>query len=202
VKEIQELQLGTVLFAPGNAQIREQHLPVITQMAQTVQQHGGGEVVIAADGEGEALALARANAVREALVAQLDGALAAKLSVSVRADVNVPDTLVTGVDEGGLLLGTVLFDTDAATVRPEFNGLLDQLATLLQQREGGVVTIVGHTDVRGSHAYNTALGLQRAQAVYTALLQRLPESLRDKVRVQPNENPNAPVSHPDRGEGK
>jgi flagellar motor protein MotB len=165
-------------------------------MAATVNAHGGGEVVIAADGEGEALALARATAVREALVAQLDGALATHLSVSVRTDVNAPETLVTGVEEGGLLLGTVLFDTDAATVRPEFNGLLDQLATLLQQREGGVVTIVGHTDVRGSHAYNTALGLQRAQAVQAALVKRLSPALQAKVRVQTSEGaPAMPVEN-------
>ncbi|MFC5569048.1 OmpA family protein [Lysobacter yangpyeongensis] len=193
VKEIQELQLGTVLFAPGSAQIREQHGPVIAQMAATVNAHGGGEVVIAADGEGEGLALARATAVREALVAQLEAAVAAQLSVSVRADVNAPDTLVTGVGEGGLVLGTVLFDTDAATIRPEFDALLDQVAAVLERTQGGVVTIVGHTDVRGSHTYNAALGLRRAQAVQEALVQRLSPALQAKVRVRVQESEGAPA---------
>ena len=123
---------------------------------------------------------------------------AAVALISQRADVNAPDTLVTGVGEGGLVLGTVLFHTDAATLRPEYAALLDAIAAVLERTQGGMVTIVGHTDVRGSHAYNTALGLRRAQAVYTALMQRLPESLRDKVRVEANENPSVPVSYPDR----
>ena len=56
-----------------------------------------------------------------------------------------------------------------------------------------MVTIVGHTDVRASHAYNAALGLRRAQAVLAALMPRLPEDLRDKVRVEASEDPGAPV---------
>ncbi|WP_162312931.1 DUF7507 domain-containing protein [Pseudoxanthomonas yeongjuensis] len=195
VKEIQELQLGTVLFAPGSARIPQEHVPVIEQMAATVRAHGGGEVVIAADGEGEALALARAQAVQEALAAQLEAAVAAQLSVSVRADVDTPDTLVTGVGEGGLLLGTVLFDTDAATIRPEFEPLLDQVAAVLERPGGGVVTIVGHTDGRGTHAYNTALGQRRAQAVQAALVQRLSPEVRAKVRVDASADPAPPLSN-------
>jgi outer membrane protein OmpA-like peptidoglycan-associated protein len=191
VVEQAELQLGEVLFAPGSAQLPQEHLPVIEQMAATVRTHGGGEVVIAADGEGEALALERAQAVRDALQARLDAKSAQGLMVSLRTDVTQPATWVAGLAEGGPLLGTVLFDTDEATIKPEYGPLLDQVAALLEQTQGGTVTIVGHTDVRASHAYNAALGLRRAQAVQQALVQRLSPEVRAKVRVDASGDPAA-----------
>jgi fimbrial isopeptide formation D2 family protein/uncharacterized repeat protein (TIGR01451 family) len=191
VVEQAELQLGEVLFAPGSAQIPPEHLPAIEQMAATVREHGGGEVVIAADGEGEALALARAQAVREALMTRLDAASTQALVISLRTDVTRPATWIAGLAEGGPLLGTVLFDTDEATIRPEFDGLLDQIAQVLTQSQGGVVTIVGHTDVRASRDYNAALGLRRAQAVQAALAKRLSPEVQAKVRVEANADPAA-----------
>ncbi len=194
VMELVELQLGTVLFAPGSAHVRAAHLPVIDRMADAVRKHGGGEVVIAADGEGEALALARAQAVQEALRARLDAEAQQGLVVSLRTEVNQPASWVAGLAEGGPLLGTVLFDTDKAEIRPEFEPLLDQVAAVLEERQGGVVTLVGHTDVRASYAYNVALGLRRSQAVYEALMRRLPESLRERVQVDVSRDPAAPVA--------
>ena len=58
---------------------------------------------------------------------------------------------------------------------------------------GGVVALVGHTDVRASHAYNTALGLRRATSVYEALAKRLSPEVRAKVRVESSNDPTAPV---------
>jgi uncharacterized repeat protein (TIGR01451 family)/fimbrial isopeptide formation D2 family protein len=191
VVEQAELQLGEVLFAPGSARIPQEHLPVIEQMAATVRAHGGGEVVIAADGEGEALALERAQAVRDALQARLDAKSAQGLMVSLRTDVTQPATWVAGLAEGGPLLGTVLFDTDEATIRPEYQTLLDQVAQALERTQGGVVTIVGHTDVRANRDYNAALGLRRARAVQEALSQRLSPELRAKVRVHASADPAA-----------
>jgi outer membrane protein OmpA-like peptidoglycan-associated protein len=73
------------------------------------------------------------------------------------------------------------------------------VAALLQQSNGGVVTIVGHTDVRASHAYNAALGLRRAQAVQAVLEQRLSPDVRAKVRVEANADPSAAL--PDAKDG-
>ena len=188
-----ELELGDVFFAPGSAEVRAQYQPVIEAMAAQVRKHGGGEVVISANGDAQALAFDRANAVKTALLDTLEPTVAQALVVSVRGNVDDPGSLVVGVDEGGALLGTVLFDTDKAAIRPEFEPLLDRIAAALEKRGGGSIAIVGHTDVRGSHAYNTALGMRRAKAVYDALAKRLSPDVRARVRVESSNDPTAPV---------
>ena len=67
------------------------------------------------------------------------------------------------------------------------------MAQALDQRGGGTVAVIGHTDVRGSHAHNTALGLRRAKAVFDALAKRLSPEVRAKLRVDVNSDPAAPA---------
>ncbi|MEO6102780.1 MAG: OmpA family protein, partial [Pseudoxanthomonas sp.] len=188
-----ELELGEVVFAPGSAEVREAYLPALQRMAEKVDQYRGGEVVVTADGDSEGLAFARAAAVRELLQARLSPEALAGLSVVLRTRIDDPHSLVAGVGASGALLGTVLFDTDKSLIRPEFEGLLDAVAQRLEAMGGGVVAIVGHTDMRASHAYNTALGLRRATAVQQALAQRLSPEVRAKVRVEASSDPTAPV---------
>ncbi|NZA28521.1 DUF11 domain-containing protein [Luteimonas sp. SJ-92] len=186
-----ELTLGEVIFAPGSAEVRSEYLPAIAEMAAQVDAHGGGEVTITADGDSQALAFDRAGAVRDLLLAQVAPEHREALTVEVRTEIH--DALVAGVNQSGALLGTVLFDTDRAAIRPEFGPLLDRVAARLEQLGGGVVALVGHTDVRGSHAYNAELGLRRARAVYEALAERLSPELRARVRVESSNDPTAPV---------
>ncbi|WP_237054050.1 DUF6923 family protein [Marilutibacter chinensis] len=185
-----ELTLGEVIFAPGSAEVRPEYVPAIARMAEQIDAHRGGEVVITADGDSEALAFDRATAVRDLLVAQVAPEHAQGLVVNVRTEV---DALVAAATEGGALLGTVLFDTDRSEIRPEFAPLLDRVAARLEGMGGGAIAVVGHTDVRGSHAYNTALGMRRARAVYEALAERLSPELRARVRVESSNDPTAPV---------
>jgi uncharacterized repeat protein (TIGR01451 family) len=187
-----ELELGEVQFAPGSAQLPPRYAPLVAAMAAKVREHQGGEVVIQADGDNEGLAFDRANAVKDALLAQLDGPAAKALVVSVRARPEAPASLVTGVRDDAALLGTVLFDTDKATVRAEFAPLLDAIAAALERKGGGSVVIVGHADRRGSHAYNSVLGMQRAKAVFDALAGRLGSSARSTLRVEIENDPVAP----------
>ena len=56
-----------------------------------------------------------------------------------------------------------------------------------------MVVLVGHTDVRAPHAYNAALGLRRATAVYEALATRLRPEVRAQVRVESSGDPAAPI---------
>ncbi|MBD9480014.1 OmpA family protein [Pseudoxanthomonas sp. PXM02] len=191
-REQLELELGEVHFAPGSAALPPRYQSLVGAMADKVREHHGGEVVIQAEGDSEGLAFDRANAVKDALLALLDGATAKALTVSVRARPEAPASLVTGVRDDTALLGTVLFDTDKATVRAEFAPLLDAIAAALERKGGGSVVIVGHADRRGSHAYNSVLGMQRAKAVFDALAGRLSASARAALRVEIENDPVAP----------
>lgn len=184
-----ELELGEVLFGPGSAELRERYRPVIEQVAAKISGYGGGEVVIEANGDSQVLAFDRAAVVKQTLLQQLAPEVAEALVVSVRTDVSDPASLLAGIDEGGPRLGTVLFDTDRDTVRPEFEPLLDRIAAYLEQAGGGTVLIVGHADRRASDAYNLALGMRRAKSVYRALAERLAPELRTSLRVEPIERP-------------
>ncbi|MET0288886.1 MAG: Ig-like domain-containing protein [Pseudoxanthomonas sp.] len=186
-----ELELGEVIFAPGSAQVRAEHAKAVEAMAARVTQYQGGEVLIAANGD-QALAWRRAEAVKAALLEKLSPEVADKLRVSLRD--HLDDTqAVAALDGRETLLGTVLFDTDSARIRPQYAALLQQVARGLAERGGGAIAIVGHTDVRGSHAYNTALGLKRARAVYEAIAAQLPPDVRAKVRVEASNDPSAPA---------
>ncbi len=178
-----ELALGKVIFAPGSAVIRKEYVAAIDQMALRIREHGGGEVVIEADGETDALAFERASAVRTALLAKLDAKTVKQLSVSIRNHANNGESTIASLTGEGTVLGTVLFDTDKASIRPQFDQLLDQIAATLDRSGGGLVVVAGHTDVRGSHVYNTELGLRRAKAVADALATRLSPEVRAKTRV-------------------
>ena len=190
-----EIELGSVLFAAGSTEIRSQYLGekgVIAQVAAKLQQYRGGELLISANGESEAVAFARAEAVRKAVTEQLPAEVQAATKVSVRRDVNDANSLISGVTANGAVLGNVLFETDQSVVRPAYQALLVKVAAYLNAQGvsqgaaqgASVVSIVGHTDVRASHAYNQKLGLARAKAVYEALLPHLSEDLKKHLQVQ------------------
>ncbi len=69
---------------------------------------------------------------------------------------------------GGLVLtvpGDVLFDFDAAEVRPDAAQALRLAAVFLRDHEKSDLVVEGHTDSVGSESYNASLSLARAQAV-------------------------------------
>jgi len=77
------------------------------------------------------------------------------------------------VDERGCwVLSGLNFDTDKSDIKPEFNGLLDDVAAVLNNNPSVRIRVDGHTDSRGSDAYNQGLSERRAQAVQAALGQR------------------------------
>ena len=71
-----------------------------------------------------------------------------------------------------LTLGDVLFDTDAATLKPGAALTIDRLAKFLADNPQTKIMIEGHTDSTGSDAYNQQLSQRRAQAVADALVTR------------------------------
>ncbi len=55
-------------------------------------------------------------------------------------------------------------------IKPEDKELIRKLAQTTQANRNVHVTVVGHTDTEGSHAYNYALGERRAQSVAKMLI--------------------------------
>ena len=61
-------------------------------------------------------------------------------------------------------LQDVFFDYDQSSLRGDARRVLDANAAVLKSMEGGVVTLEGHCDERGTVEYNLALGERRARA--------------------------------------
>jgi outer membrane protein OmpA-like peptidoglycan-associated protein len=80
-----------------------------------------------------------------------------------------------------LTLGDVLFDTAAASIKPGAMDVLDRVATFMRDHEEIQVIVEGHTDSRGSDAFNQQLSMQRAQSVGQALGSRGVDA--DRVRT-------------------
>jgi outer membrane protein OmpA-like peptidoglycan-associated protein len=67
-------------------------------------------------------------------------------------------------------LDPIYFDFDRAELRADEREYLMRVAAILRANADAVVVIEGHTDPRGSDAYNLALGSRRAQNVRAFLL--------------------------------
>jgi outer membrane protein OmpA-like peptidoglycan-associated protein len=64
----------------------------------------------------------------------------------------------------------VLFETDKAIVRPEYDTKIAELAEFMVQYPNTIATIEGHTDSRSSDSYNQALSQRRVDAVKARLI--------------------------------
>jgi len=76
--------------------------------------------------------------------------------------------LDTRVEQGRLIVtlsGDVLFDFDKSDIRRDAQPILSRFAGVLQAMGDVSLTIVGHTDAKGSDAYNQALSERRAASV-------------------------------------
>jgi outer membrane protein OmpA-like peptidoglycan-associated protein len=70
------------------------------------------------------------------------------------------------------LAADVLFDFDKADILPKAETVLGQVAGVLREKAKSSVRIEGHTDGKGSPAYNQKLSLRRADAVKLWLLRQ------------------------------
>src|SRR5690606_23176110 len=77
-----------------------------------------------------------------------------------------------------LVLVRVLFDTDSAAIRPEFEPQLERTTEALRKHARVAIELQGHTDDRGTEAYNLALSERRAAVVREYLLARGVDSAR------------------------
>lgn len=74
--------------------------------------------------------------------------------------------------DGRIALYGIYFDTDKATLKPESDSTLQEIATLLKQDSKLTLHVVGHTDNTGSFSHNLELSKHRADAVKTALSEK------------------------------
>lgn len=182
-----DVELGEVLFAAGSAEVSAQHAGILDEIAARIVAAGGGVVTIHAEAEGLPLAFARAEAVRAALDQRLPAEAREALRIELAPDAGVAAALTPHSVE----LGEVLFALGSHEVRPAYGPLLDRIARALSDAGGGTVGVVGRTDRSGAAGFNQRLGLKRAQAVFDALSQRLPEPVRARLRVEVVDAPDA-----------
>lgn len=64
----------------------------------------------------------------------------------------------------------VQFDTNSSVVKPQYYDDIKRVAVFMSQYEGTQVVVQGHTDSRGSAAYNESLSQRRAAAVAKVLI--------------------------------
>ena len=68
--------------------------------------------------------------------------------------------------------GNITFSFDDATLNNSFKPTLDKLASTMNEYNQNTVTIAGHTDSKGTDAYNMKLSRDRAYAVANYLSAR------------------------------
>lgn len=71
-----------------------------------------------------------------------------------------------------LVLRGVNFDYDKSDIRPDSRPVLDEAADVLDAHPGVRISVEGHTDSRGTDAYNEKLSVRRAEAVFRYLVNR------------------------------
>lgn len=185
-----DVVLGDALFEPGRATLDRAHAAALAELAAHLQGAGGGaEVVLPARGDA-ALALARAHAIRAALVPQLHPAGVRALRVVVQAQDGADGPPLAAQVHGGVLLGTALFAPGQPALRPDAGPLLGQLALQLVQDGAGRVEIAaeaGATSKATGKATDGAgaLAMARARTVHAALAAQLPAATRAQVQVAP-----------------
>ncbi len=67
------------------------------------------------------------------------------------------------------LSSEVTFDTDSAKLKPSFYPSLDKVASIISKYNQTSVRVIGHTDSRGTEAYNQKLSERRAESVSSYL---------------------------------
>jgi outer membrane protein OmpA-like peptidoglycan-associated protein len=72
----------------------------------------------------------------------------------------------------------VMFDFDSSTLKPGAYQEMDRVARILNKYSQTTIRVEGHTDAKGSEAYNQTLSEKRAMAVKNALVQRGVDPLR------------------------
>lgn len=81
------------------------------------------------------------------------------------------EAIGSGIQENGrVVLDGILFDFDTATLKQSSKQALEQITLYLKSQADKQFYVVGHTDSKGTFAYNQGLSSSRARAVLDALV--------------------------------
>lgn len=107
--------------------------------------------------------------------ANLSAAEKAKAEADARAAAAMAELAAAKEEARGLVItlsGSVLFRTDEATLLPEAQTRLNQVADALLTKPKRTLVVEGHTDSRGDDGHNLDLSQRRADAVRSYLVSR------------------------------
>jgi len=88
------------------------------------------------------------------------------------------------LDTGMIRLQNVNFETGKATLLPESFTVLDEVGTIMLKWPQLEIEIGGHTDARGSVAFNQTLSESRAQSVKDYLVSKFPGLVSSQIQVR------------------
>lgn len=91
----------------------------------------------------------------------------AKLQRQLAAEQNSNEISLSRVGETIKLdvASEVSFDVNSASIKPNFRGSLDKVASIISEYDQTAVHVIGHTDSTGSGSYNQQLSQKRAVSV-------------------------------------
>ena len=89
---------------------------------------------------------------------------------NIKVATGKPDTRHKLVEEGRFSTTGILFDVNAATIKPESAGVLKEVADVMKKFPDIKVKVIGHTDSDGADAANLSLSQKRAAAVKQSLV--------------------------------
>jgi outer membrane protein OmpA-like peptidoglycan-associated protein len=120
----------------------------------------------------------RKNALLGAGIGALSGAAVGSYMDKQQAELRrqLADTGVTVTRQGDNIVlnmpSDVTFAVDRSDIQPQFNRVLDDVASTLNQYPATLVDVVGHADATGADAYNQSLSERRASTVASYLVGR------------------------------
>ena len=88
------------------------------------------------------------------------------------------------LDTGMIRLQNVNFETAKATLLPESFPILDEIGPILRKWSQLKIEVGGHTDSRGSAAYNQELSNARANSVRNYLMTKYPDIAADQLTAK------------------
>ncbi len=89
---------------------------------------------------------------------------------NIKTATGLPDTRHKLIEEGNFSTTGILFDVNAAVIKPESFGIIKEIAAALKENPSVKIRITGHTSSDGDDKANMELSQKRAAAVKDALV--------------------------------